>query len=314
MRAALIVGIDDYPEIPLSGCVNDALRIAELLRTHDDGSLNFEVRILTDASAITKPILRKNIEDLFSRQCEVAMFYFSGHGYINQTGGIVVTPDYRRYDEGIPMEQILTLANNSSVKERIIIVDCCYSGALGEIGSLGENLSVLKEGISILSASRSTEPALESASAGVFTSLLCDAMDGGASDILGKVKTGNLYAYIDEALGVWDQRPIFKTNVSQFAVLRKCSPYIPLDILRKLTDCFPDPDYVFPLDPSYEPDANPKHEEHEAVFGILQKYRAGRLLEPVGAEHMYFAAMNSQACRLTPLGKKYWNLAQRGAL
>jgi hypothetical protein len=30
----------------------------------------------------------------------------------------------------------------------------------------------------------------------------------------------------------------------------------------------------------------------------------------VGEEHMYFAAMHSTGCLLTPLGKHYWRLAK----
>ena len=40
----------------------------------------------------------------------------------------------------------------------------------------------------------------------------------------------------------------------------------------------------------------------------LQKLESVDLVEPVDEEHMYFAAMNSKSCRLTPLGKYYWKL------
>ena len=35
---------------------------------------------------------------------------------------------------------------------------------------------------------------------------------------------------------------------------------------------------------------------------------------PVGEEHMYFAAMNSKACRLTALGSQCWRLANEKKL
>ena len=31
MRKALIVGLDNYPECPLTGCVNDAVAVADIL-------------------------------------------------------------------------------------------------------------------------------------------------------------------------------------------------------------------------------------------------------------------------------------------
>ena len=43
-RKALIIGIDDY-QTPLHGCVNDAKEIASLLKTNEDDSKNFDVRL-----------------------------------------------------------------------------------------------------------------------------------------------------------------------------------------------------------------------------------------------------------------------------
>ena len=46
-KKALIVGIDDYPNSPLSGCVNDALGMASTLERNGSGSVNFAVNSLT---------------------------------------------------------------------------------------------------------------------------------------------------------------------------------------------------------------------------------------------------------------------------
>ena len=80
MRQALVVGINDYPTAPLTGCVPDANRISRLLGDNDDGSPNFSVRTLTKLGEIgTKALLRKNIEALFvNSKVDVALFYFSG--------------------------------------------------------------------------------------------------------------------------------------------------------------------------------------------------------------------------------------------
>ena len=123
-----------------------------------------------------------------------------------------------------------------------------------------------------------------------------------------------IYAYLSESFGPWDQRPTFKANLDRLHELRLCSPAVPIRELRRLPEFFPQPDQVFALDPSYEPEAEPKHPEHEAIFAILQRCRAAKLVEPVGADHMYFAAMESKGCRLTPLGKHYWRMAGQGRL
>jgi hypothetical protein len=84
--------------------------------------------------------------------------------------------------------------------------------------------------------------------------------------------------------------------------------------LRLITKLFPTVDYDFPLDPSYEPEAEPRDDQHEQDFSTLQKFRAAKLVVPVGNAHMYFAAMEDLSCQLTPLGKHYWQLASQGLL
>jgi hypothetical protein len=46
MKRALVVGIDDYPRNPLSGCINDAVAVANTLEKNGDGSPNFSVILL----------------------------------------------------------------------------------------------------------------------------------------------------------------------------------------------------------------------------------------------------------------------------
>lgn len=323
MRRALIIGIDNYPEAPLAGCVNDALAVRELLACNADGSSNFQCRILQDPvdatpgvhkQRVTKAILREHITRLFADEADVALFYFSGHGTINNLGGFLVTPDATCYDEGIPMTAVLTLANQSKTREVVIILDCCHSGSLGELPAINNTGANLREGVSILTGSRASQVTVEFNGSGLFTSLICDALRGGAADVIGNVTVASMYTYVDQVLGAWCQRPLFKAHVSKLLPLRKCAPQVDLTVLRLLPKYFPTPETEFPLDPSFEPDSEPEHLEHEEIFGHLQKYRAARLLIPIGEEHMYYAAMNSKSCKLTELGAFYWRLANGGQL
>jgi hypothetical protein len=151
---------------------------------------------------------------------------------------------------------------------------------------------------------------VEKSGGGLFTSLVCDALDGGAADVSGKVTVAGIYAYVDEALGAWDQRPLFKIHVSKLVPLRNCETAVDLKILRMLPQYFKSPSDEYALDPSYEPTAEPRHPEHEEIFVHLQRLRAARLIVPVGEEHLYYAAMKSKSCRLTALGVHYWHLAK----
>ena len=317
MKKALIVGINNYPSSPLRGCINDASGVATILETNGDGSPNFDVRLETDVP--TKSELKTMIVELFSGNSDTVLLYFSGHGFLNEIGGYLVTPDHARYDEGISMDEILVLANQSKSKDKIIILDCCHSGALGT-PTIGGGASQLQEGVSILTASRDDEPSLEINGHGVFTNLLLDALQGGASDLRGHISPGGVYAYIDQALGAWEQRPVFKTNVTRFTSLRTVTPQVPLDTLRKIIEYFPTPQDEFKLDPSYE-DTNSKDVEHViiepyaktenvTIFKNLQNFQSVGLVVPVNSDYMYFAAMESKSCRLTSLGYHYWRLVK----
>lgn len=318
MKKALIVGINNYPSAPLRGCINDATALATIIGTNGDGSPNFDVRLVTDVP--TKSELKGLIIDLFNGGGDTALLYFSGHGFINDIGGYIVTPDYKPNDEGVSMDEILAIANDSKVKNRVIILDCCHSGAFGSPKPTGGKSAHIVEGVSILTASKDDEPSLEINGHGVFTNLLLDALQGGASDLRGHITPGSIYAYIDQALGPWDQRPVFKTNITRFTSLRTVTPQVPIDVLRKLIEYFPTAQQQFSLDPSFE-DTNAENIEHKiikpyakaanvAIFKHLQKFQSVGLVIPVDEQYMYYAAINSTSCKLTALGYHYWRLVK----
>jgi len=316
MKKALVVGINKYPDAPLRGCVNDAQAFSSLIERNEDYSLNFDVMLQTDLQR--KNALMELIVQLFSGQSETALLYFSGHGYMNELGGYLVTPDHRRYDEGIAMNDIITLANSSPATNKIIILDCCHSGAIAAPVLAPGSPGHINEGITILTASRKEEVAMETRGRGIFTNLLLQALEGGAADISGTITPAGIYTYIDQALGPWEQRPVFKTNVSRFTPIRRVQPRIPAGIMKDITSLFPASDTEHQLDPSYESTNDPRvghryvapfsNDAHTAVFSTLQKMQAAGLVEPVGEKHMYDAAMNSKTCRLTALGAHYWRL------
>ena len=322
MRKALVVGIDNYNRTPLYGCCNDAEEVGKVLLKNGDGSPNFAVKTVLDVQ--TKGELRRLVEECFSGCADVALFYYSGHGHVDAVGGYLVTPDYSMGDYGLSLQDVLTIANSSQCKDKIIILDSCYSGTMGTISTLGQNTSVIGEGVTILTASHATETSVEINGHGVFTSLLIEALKGGAADVTGHISLGGIYAYIDKALGPWEQRPVFKTNITRFTSLRDVIPQVEISIIRKLCTYFENENSVLSLDPSFEPTNTPEdnHElwepyankENTAIFAELQKLEGVGLVVPTDEEHMYFAAMKSKGCELTSLGKQYWKLVNKGAI
>lgn len=165
---------------------------------------------------------------------------------------------------------------------------------------------------------------VEGGGAGVFTSLFVDALGGAAANLLGDVTPGSVYAHIDQSLGPWKQRPVFKTNVKTFVSLRKAAPPIALTDLQALAKHFPTATYQFPLDPAFEPERSeeqkndpsipPPDPEKTAIFAVLQRYVRVNLVRPVDAPHMWHAAMGSKACELTVLGEHYRSLVESGLI
>ncbi|MCL2643079.1 MAG: caspase family protein [Candidatus Bathyarchaeota archaeon] len=320
MKKALIVGIDNYnsDRLNLSSCINDATSMAELLERHENGELNFEVKLEKDLQGIST--LREHIKKCFNDgDCETALFYFSGHGSINEFGGELILADYVKSNIGFSMNDILTAVNNSKAQNKIVILDCCHAGYVGSLPTSGQ-AAVIENGVTILTACKSEEYSLAGNKFSLFTSLLLEALRGGAADIMGHITLGGIYSYIDKSLGSWGQRPLFKTNVSRFMSLRETTPHIDTKIIRNLTKYFAKPNETLELDPSFEetntldtthilaePYAN---KENVKIFKELQKLESIGLIIPTDTEHMYYAAMESKGCKLTLLGQHYWTLVK----
>jgi Caspase domain len=330
MRKALIVGIDHYDYVgSLTGCVNDAQSVRQVLERDADGTINFaNPRIIVGTSSaerVDRTDLKEAVRELFAGFSEIALFYFAGHGYIEDTGGFLCGTDCQTGDDGLSLAEVMTLASQSTAENKVILLDSCHSGVAGN-RSEAPPVATIRDGMTILTASTAEQYAKEvpGGGAGVFTTLLVDALRGAASNLVGEITPGSVYAHIDQSLGPWAQRPVFKTNVKRFVSLRKATPPIPLADLRSLAGLFPRDDYEFHLDPSYEPERSaeqwadselpPPDPRKTAIFAVLQKYVKVNLVRPIGAPHMWHAAMQSKSCELTVLGRHYRNLVSSGLI
>ncbi len=315
MRKALVAGLDYYATLPsLHGCVRDAYAVMSMLSHHGDAdsNINFELQSRTAGSEdapLTRANLRAAVRDLFEGEGEVALLYFAGHGHSAATGGYLCTSDCHAGDDGLALAEVLTVAAQSKIKNKIIVLDCCHAGSAAS-NPLLPGSSELSEGMTILAACTATQVALERNGSGLFTSLLVDALGGAAANVIGDITPGSVYAHIDQSLGAWLQRPVFKTNVKSFVSLRKVRPSVPRCELRRLTEFFPEPGMSFRLSPKYEPESGEAVPELTADFAVLQRYNRVNLVVPVDAPHMYHAAMTSTGCKLTALGEHYRRLVR----
>ncbi|MFT4301498.1 MAG: caspase family protein [Desulfovibrio sp.] len=320
MRKALVVGIDAYQESRLFGCVNDSYNVKQVLERNSDGTINFEVEHLTASSGSTdvpKAFLRAKIQELFRGSNEIALLYFAGHGLTESGNGYILASDFQTAGDGILLNEVMSWANRSGARNKIIILDSCFSGLAGT-SEENPDFASISNGTTILTASSEDQYAAEVNNSGVFTNLLVDALEGAAGNLVGDVSPGGIYAHIDQSLGAWQQRPVFKTNVKNFVSLRKVQAPIALSELQQIVKFFPTPGFHFQLNPSFEPERSGQEPvdtpapdpQHCAIFKILQNYRSVNLLTPVDAPHMWHAAMASKTCKLTVLGEHYRRLVQ----
>ena len=329
MKKALVIGIDDYPDAELTGCVADATAMARILERNDDGSRNYEVRLRTSEShEIDRPFLRMLLAELFENpRDDELLLYFSGHGAQTPWGADLVTQDYAEHSLGVAMDDVLTLATTSAAREVLIILDCCFSGQVGNLAAIqGAGVdpqfrfgrALIRENVTFMAASHELEAAVEIGGQGAFTRLLIDGLEGAAADQLGHVTALSLYVFASRGFGGWEQRPVFKSNITQPAVLRQCTPFIESNLLRRLPDHFERANARVRLDPEYEGDGRPlktgEGTPKQQAYDYFRKLRNASLLATDANEDLYFVVLGSGEVFLTPLGRYFWGLASEDRL
>ncbi len=311
MRRALVIGIDDYLGVPgLHGCVTAAESVARVLERNGDGSPNYDVRLLAGTGPdgrVSGRALKDGIRELFADGGDAALLYFAGHGYADASGGYLLASDSATGDDGVAIAEVLALAEASRTLNRMIVLDCCYAG-MADGDPERDFRSTGNAGATILAGAARDQFTDEHNSDGGFTGLFVDALNGAAANLLGEITPISVYAHIDQSLGSWAQRPVFHVGSRRFHSMRRVAPAIGLADLRRITEFFPSPGWTFQLDPSFEPEGPCPDPVNTKIFSVLQKMNRVNLVVPVGAPHMYHAAMDSKACRLTVLGEHYRRL------
>ena len=197
--------------------------------------------------------IEKELKNLFQSEVSTALFYFSGHANWNESGKYaeLIPYDYGSNNyQGIKFDWLLELLISSSVKNKIVILDCCFSGCLGLAPEkFFKDIVLLKDGITLLCSSRNNElsQAKSKEITSFFTNKLISALKGGAANLVGDITTFSLYSFIDEICFYNDQRPILRTSSKADCILRQVSPSIEKDTLGKLVEYFDTEDSKFGL-------------------------------------------------------------------
>jgi hypothetical protein len=235
-----------------------------------------------------------------------------------------VTSDAKSGDVGVSMDELIKLANQSKVRDMLFMLDCCHAGAAGNSSSItasGAAFANLREGATVIAASRAAQVAVEAGGHGLFTASVLEALEGGAADHMGWVTAPSIYAYVERRFGSWAQRPVYKSHTTHLSVVRQCAPLIDRLKLRELTSHFLSLDYKLQLDPEFEPEDEhgnvpPTVNQHKVQLAhLLKEYRDAGLVRPSAQnEQLFWTARRSHTVELTVRGREYWSLVERGRI
>jgi WD40 repeat protein len=248
-RDALVVGVNTYRYLPeLQAPAHDAEAIAQTLQAHGE----FRVHRLPEAIQAgqprigqTTPVTLRGLEtalvNLFkprgSNIPQTALFYFSGHGIQKEAGinegYLAVTdsqPEVGFY--GLSLFWLRRLLQESPVRQRIVILDCCHSGELLNFLEADPGARPGTDRL-FMAASREYESAYESLQGNysVLTQALVDGLNPNHTPN-GIVTSHTLTAWVSHALKGEIQQPLFENSGSEIILTRRTQPAAPVPVTR----------------------------------------------------------------------------------
>ncbi len=133
------LGVSDYdnPDLQLQYAAKDAADISKALEQYGFGEKH--VLLLTNEQVKDRSALEK-VRDFLSNTTvnDRVVFYVAGHGMLDDKYNYYYAPagfDPERIDEtGIAMDELTACLQNAEAHKKLLLLDTCHSGMLGEEG------------------------------------------------------------------------------------------------------------------------------------------------------------------------------------
>jgi len=232
-RYAVLIGCNNYPEDPeklppLYRAESDVRGMQEVLIDKDIGGFE-PSNVLLFMNQPHHEILREiaTCLDLAQRD-DLVLLYFSGHGKLDSGNKLHLTTTNTNTDllgvTSLPVSAIKEFIDRSRSEKIVWILDCCYSGAVGEVfkgGDVDSELQIASggKGKYIMTASTGIQVAEEKEGDdySLFTKYLLQGLRSGDADLNGDgvITVDELFSYAsDKVVQIGKQEPIkFATGV-----------------------------------------------------------------------------------------------------
>lgn len=247
-RLALIIANSRFDDPKLSRLVAPNKDAETLKRVLEDPAIGgFNVTMLVDES---HTVIREEIARLYERKTrsDLLLLYYSGHGIKDDYGDLFLATRNTQTDlvsaTTIEATFVRDRLNKSNSQRKVIILDCCHSGAFtsGAKAAMGSSVGTESAfagsgyGWIILTASNAIEYAWEDsaqpveARASIFTQYLVGGLESGAADLNadGKISLQELYDYTREQVltsGRAKQTPLMWANRLEGQIIIAQNPH-----------------------------------------------------------------------------------------